>query len=41
MRFTTAAALVNELIEAKQSGLLKRAMARWMKYDLIALDEFG
>src|SRR5579864_8292627 len=36
-RFTTAAALVNELVEAKQSGSVRRAMARWMKYDLIAL----
>src|SRR5438309_535759 len=41
VRFTTAAALVNELVEAKQSGTVKRAMARWMKYDLIALDEVG
>ena len=40
-RFTTAAALVNDLVEAKQSGLVKRVMARWMKYDLIALDEVG
>jgi DNA replication protein DnaC len=41
VRFTTAAALVNELIEAKQNGQVKRVMARWMKYDLIALDEVG
>ena len=41
VRFTTAAALVNELVEAKQNGAVKRAMARWMKYDLIALDEVG
>jgi DNA replication protein DnaC len=41
VRFTTAAALVNDLVEAKQSGLVKRVMARWMKYDLIALDEVG
>jgi len=41
VRFTTAAALVNELVEAKQNGQVKRAMARWMKYDLIALDEVG
>lgn len=41
VRFVTAAALVNELIEAKQNGHVKRLMLRWMKYDLIALDEVG
>jgi DNA replication protein DnaC len=41
VRFITAAALVNELIEAKQSGQVKRLMTRWMRYDLIALDEVG
>jgi DNA replication protein DnaC len=41
VRFTTAAALVNELVEAKQNGQVKRAMTRWMRYDLIALDEVG
>lgn len=41
VRFVTAAALVNELVEAKQNGQVKRLMARWMKYDLIALDEVG
>jgi len=41
VRFTTAAALVNDLVEAKQSGQVKRVMARWMKYDVIALDEVG
>ena len=41
VRFITAAALVNELVEAKQNGHVKRLMARWMKYDLIALDEVG
>jgi DNA replication protein DnaC len=40
-RFTTAAALVNELVEAKQDGQVRRAMARWRKYDLIVLDEVG
>jgi DNA replication protein DnaC len=39
VRFVTAAALVNELIEAKQHGQVKRLMMRWMRYDLIALDE--
>src|SRR5689334_10551901 len=37
----TAAAVVNELVEAKENGQVKRAMARWMKYDLVALDEVG
>ena len=41
VRFVTAAALANELIEAKQNGQVKRMMLRWMKYDLIALDEVG
>jgi DNA replication protein DnaC len=41
VRFTTAAALVNELVEAKQNGQVKRVMTRWMKYDVIALDEGG
>ena len=41
VRFTTAAALVNELVEAKQNNQVRRAMARWQKYDLIALDEVG
>ncbi len=40
-RFTTAAALVNELVEAKQDGQVRRAMARWRKYDVIVLDEVG
>lgn len=40
-RFITAAALVNELVEAKQDGQVRRAMARWRKYELIVLDEVG
>ncbi|MBL8177147.1 MAG: ATP-binding protein [Bryobacterales bacterium] len=39
--FTTAAALVNELVEAKQSGQVRRVMTRWRKYDAIVLDEVG
>lgn len=39
--FTTTAALVNELVEAKQNNQVRRVMARWQKYDLIALDEVG
>ena len=41
VRFTTAAALVNELVEAKQNNQVRRLMARWQKYDLVALDEVG
>lgn len=41
VRFTTAAALVNELVEAKQNNRVRRVMARWQKYELIALDEVG
>ena len=41
VRFTTAAALVNELVEAKQHNQVKRVMAKWMKYELIVLDELG
>jgi hypothetical protein len=39
VRFTTAAALVNELVEAKHQLQLRRVMARWSRYDLIAIDE--
>ncbi len=41
VRFATAAALVNELVEAKHQLQLGRALARWARYDLIALDEVG
>jgi DNA replication protein DnaC len=41
VRFTTAAALVNELVEAKQNNQVRRMMSRWQRYDLIALDEVG
>jgi DNA replication protein DnaC len=41
VRFTTAAALVNELVEAKLNNQVRRAMAKWQKYELIALDEVG
>jgi len=41
VRFTTAAALVNELIEAKQNNQIRKLMTRWQKYELIALDEVG
>ena len=41
VRFTTAAALVNELVEAKQNNQVRRLMSRWQRYQLIALDEVG
>ena len=41
VRFATAAALVNELIEAKQQLELRRVLARWERYELIAIDEVG
>jgi DNA replication protein DnaC len=41
VRFTTAAALVNELVEARLNNQVRRAMAKWQKYELIALDEVG
>ena len=33
--------LVNELVEAKQQLQLRRVLARWERYDLIAIDEVG
>lgn len=41
VRFSTAANLVNELVEAKQQLQLRRVLARWERYDLIAIDEVG
>jgi DNA replication protein DnaC len=41
VRFATAAGLVNELVEAKQQMQLRRVLARWERYDLIAIDEVG
>jgi len=41
VRFATAANLVNELVEAKQHNALKRVLTRWLRYDVIALDEVG
>ena len=39
--FTTAAGLVNELVEAKQQLQVRRVLARWERYDVIAIDEVG
>ena len=41
VRFTTASALVNELVEAKQNNQVRRLMSRWQRYELIAVDEVG
>jgi DNA replication protein DnaC len=41
VRFTTAAGLVNELVEAKHRLELRRVLGRWARYDLIAVDEVG
>jgi len=41
VRFTTAAALVNERVEAQHQLQLRRVLARWSRYDLIAIDEVG
>jgi len=32
---------VNELVEAQQQNAIRRALARWLRYDVIALDEVG
>lgn len=39
VRFTTAAELVNELVEARERNEVSRAVGRWMRYELIVLDE--
>src|SRR5215208_6524425 len=41
VRFTTAAGLVNELVEAQHQNKLGRALARWARYEVIAIDEVG
>src|SRR5205814_342019 len=41
VRFMTAAALVNELVEAKHQLQLRRVLGRWACYELIAIDEVG
>jgi DNA replication protein DnaC len=40
-RFTTAANLVNELVEARQNDAVKRVLVRWLRYDVIVLDDVG
>jgi len=41
VRFTTAAELVNELIEAKNQSELSRVRNRWLRYELIVIDEMA
>lgn len=41
VRFTTAAELVNELIEAKNKSELNRVTGRWSRYELIVIDEIA
>jgi DNA replication protein DnaC len=41
VRFTTAAELVNELIEAKSKSELNRITGRWTRYELIVIDEMA
>jgi DNA replication protein DnaC len=41
VHFTTAAQLVTEMVEAQSQLQLARVRNRWMKYDLVVLDELG
>jgi DNA replication protein DnaC len=41
VRFTTAAELVTELIEAGNQHELNRVRNRWTRYDLLVIDEMG
>lgn len=41
VRFTTVAALVNELLEARDERMLSRAVGRWGRVDLLIADELG
>jgi DNA replication protein DnaC len=41
VRFTTAAELVNELMEAKNKSELNRITGRWTRYELIVIDEMA
>ena len=39
--FTTATALVNELVEVRAANALSRALGRWERIELIGIDELG
>jgi DNA replication protein DnaC len=41
VRFTTAAEMVNELVEARHNNELSRVTARWTRYELLVVDEMG
>ena len=41
VRFTTAAARVNQLVEAQRDQSLSRMLARWSRVELIVIDELG
>jgi DNA replication protein DnaC len=41
VRFTTAAELVTEMIEAQSQLQLTKVRNRWMRYELIVVDELG
>lgn len=41
VRYTTTAALVNELVEAADERRLSRAVGQYARLDLLCLDEFG
>jgi DNA replication protein DnaC len=41
VRFTTAAALVNQLVEAQREQSLSCMLARWSRVELIVIDELG
>jgi DNA replication protein DnaC len=41
VRFTTATGLVNEFVEARQDNRVGRLLARWFRYELVAIDEVG
>jgi DNA replication protein DnaC len=41
VRLASAAGLINEMVEAKHQLQLGRALTRWARYDLVALNEVG
>lgn len=41
VRYTTASALINELVEAQESRALSRIVNRYARFDLLILDDLG
>jgi DNA replication protein DnaC len=41
VRFTTAAEMVNDLVEARHNNELSRVTARWTRYEVLVIDEMG